>query len=154
MPVPNFKKLAQHEKIPRKTLRYLALANFIQGKSRSEIAEYFQCSRRSVNLWVKNYLTCGLKGLEEKNHPGRPPLLTTEQKEQLSAYVKEASLSPSGGRLTGYDIRDFIKDKFDVSFSVDNVYKILHNLNFSWITSRSKHPKQSQEVQDNFKKTL
>jgi len=29
---------------------------------------------------------------------------------------------------------------------------LLHALNFSWITSRSRHPKQSQEIQDDFKK--
>jgi ATP-dependent DNA helicase RecQ len=30
--------------------------------------------------------------------------------------------------------------------------KIEAALNFSWITSRSRHPKQSQEIQDDFKK--
>ncbi|QPL54095.1 winged helix-turn-helix domain-containing protein [Vibrio navarrensis] len=31
-------------------------------------------------------------------------------------------------------------------------YYLLDHMGLSWITSRSKHPKQSQEVQDDFKK--
>jgi hypothetical protein len=33
-----------------------------------------------------------------------------------------------------------------------NVYRVMDALGFSWITSRSKHPKQSQQTQDTFKK--
>ena len=33
-----------------------------------------------------------------------------------------------------------------------HVYKILKQLGFSWITSRSKHPKQSIQDQESFKK--
>ncbi|PTP18423.1 hypothetical protein CWO07_25070, partial [Vibrio splendidus] len=29
---------------------------------------------------------------------------------------------------------------------------LLHELNLSWITTRSKHPKQSEEAQESFKK--
>ncbi|WP_435277206.1 helix-turn-helix domain-containing protein [Psychrobium sp. nBUS_13] len=32
------------------------------------------------------------------------------------------------------------------------MYRLLHQLGFSWITSRSRHPKQSDEVQETFKK--
>jgi hypothetical protein len=31
-------------------------------------------------------------------------------------------------------------------------YKLLKSLNITWTTSRSKHPKQSEEAQENFKK--
>ncbi|WP_423228032.1 helix-turn-helix domain-containing protein [Shewanella algae] len=39
-----------------------------------------------------------------------------------------------------------------MSYSLANVYRLLHALDFSWITSRSKHPKQSDEAQAAFKK--
>jgi len=34
------------------------------------------------------------------------------------------------------------------------MYHVLHRLGFSWITSRSKHPKQDLEAIEAFKKTL
>ena len=60
--------------------------------------------------------------------------------------------SPSGGRLTGDAYLKYIKQHFDVTYHPNAIYKLLEQLGFSWITSRSKHPKQSIEVQAAFKK--
>ena len=57
-----------------------------------------------------------------------------------------------GGRLVGTDIQLFITENFGHQYHLSSVYKLLHRLGFSWITSRSKHPKQSLEVQEDFKK--
>ncbi|MCP4991595.1 MAG: winged helix-turn-helix domain-containing protein, partial [Colwellia sp.] len=62
------------------------------------------------------------------------------------------AVKPNGGRLNGHDFANYIDDKFDVRYTVQNVYLLLHQLNFSWITSRSKPPKQSEEKQKDFKK--
>jgi transposase len=72
---------------------------------------------------------------------------------QLSQYVKKNAIKPTGGRLTVADIHHYIKQEFDKDYHPDHVYTVLKRLNFSWITSRFKHPKQSQEAQDEFKKT-
>ncbi|PKF58399.1 winged helix-turn-helix domain-containing protein [Alteromonadales bacterium alter-6D02] len=42
--------------------------------------------------------------------------------------------------------------QFGVDYHLNHVYKLLKKIGFSWITSRSKHPKQSQKAQDEFKK--
>ena len=64
------------------------------------------------------------------------------------------SIKPTGGRLKGSLLVDYINQEFDVLYSLDNVYRLLHQLDFSWITSRSKHPKQDLDVQKAFKKNL
>lgn len=46
-----------------------------------------------------------------------------------------------------------ILDRFHHQFEHSYVYQLLKQLAFSWITSRSRHPKQSQAAQDEFKKT-
>ncbi|GAC03752.1 hypothetical protein GAGA_0889 [Paraglaciecola agarilytica NO2] len=71
---------------------------------------------------------------------------------QLSQYIKKNAIKPSGGSLAGADIHHHIKHEFGKHYHPDYVYTVLKRLNFSWITSRSKHPKQSQEAQDEFKK--
>ncbi|MFT4746034.1 MAG: hypothetical protein ACI8XG_000102 [Congregibacter sp.] len=50
------------------------------------------------------------------------------------------------------NIQRYIEHNFDVQYQPSNIYRLLHDLGFSWITSRSKHPKQSQAAQDEFKK--
>lgn len=136
----------------RLRLRLLAVSHFIDGKNRTEIAAFLKVSRLSVNKWVKAYLDFGIDGLIEKPHTGRPSRLTPEQKERLKEYVKSNAIKPEGGRLQGRDISQFILNEFNISYQPSGIYRLLHELNLSWITTRSKHPKQSKEAQEGFKK--
>jgi len=145
--------LSRMESNARKRLRLLAISHFIEGKNRTEIALILKVSRRSVNTWVSNYLSDGVAGLEAKKAPGRSCPLATKQREQLFDYIDKHSRSSKGGRLTGEAIRLYIADEYQIAYHPNAIYKRLHLLGFSWITSRSKHPKQSQEAQDEFKKT-
>lgn len=45
------------------------------------------------------------------------------------------------------DIGEFIHTEFGFEYEGRIIYKLLHQLGFSLITSRSKHPKQNKEVQ-------
>jgi len=46
----------------------------------------------------------------------------------------------------------FIAENFGYQYHLSSVYKLLHRLGFSWVTSRSKQPKQSPGAQEDFKK--
>nr|WP_154199804.1 IS630 family transposase [Vibrio navarrensis] len=148
----DFKKLASQQKSIQMKMRLLALAHFKDGHSRTQIAKFLMVSRTSVNKWVHTFLEEGLEGLKEKPRTGRPPFLTSEQREQLSQYIKDKANDTQGGRLTGADIHAYIVKEFGQHYHPDSIYYLLERMGFSWITSRSKHPKQSQEVQDDFKK--
>jgi transposase len=145
--------LSRAETNVRKRLRLLAISHFLEGKNRTQIALNLKVSRRSVNTWVSNYLSDGVAGLEAKKAPGRACPLSIEQRELLFDYIDKQSRSNKGVRLTGGAIRLYIADKFQINYHPNAIYKLLHLLGFSWITSRSKHPKQSQEAQEEFKKT-
>ena len=97
------------------------------------------------------YLDNGLEGLQEKPHSGRPHRLTDEQKSQLKEYVIDA-VNESGGRLQAKVIGFYIESNFNTSYKKSTLYQLLHDMGLSWITTRSKHPKQSVEVQEAFKK--
>jgi len=148
----DFKKLAKTHESVRMRLRFLALSHFQEGCSRTDIAKFLKVSRASVNKWVTQYHLLGLEGLNDKKTTGRPFRLSKEQHDQLIEYVTTHSKSELGGRLNGSDIQRYIEDKFSVNYHLSSVYKLLHKLGFSWITSRSKHPKQSVEAQEDFKK--
>lgn len=145
--------LYKTEKNARKRIRLLAISHFLDNPNRSEIARRLKVSRRSVNNWVSNYLKFGLEGLEAKKPKGREPYLSQKQQQQLRDYINRSSQSSEGGRLTGEAIHTYISQQFGVSYHSNAIYKLLKSLGFSWITSRSRHPKQSEEIQEEFKKT-
>jgi hypothetical protein len=71
---------------------------------------------------------------------------------QLSDYIRNNSIKESGGRLNAKMLVSYIAQEFKLNYCVSNVYRLLHHLGFSWITSRSRHPKQPDVIQDAFKK--
>lgn len=150
--VEDFKQLARQTSRGQLRTRYLALYHFKRGETRTQIALYLGVARGSVNTWVSNYLAHGLDGLQDKSRPGRTHQLTAVQREQLREFIQHNAVKPDGGRLIAEDVRRYIRDTLQVDYELRNVYRIMHALGFSWITSRSKHPKQSQEAQDAFKK--
>ncbi len=148
----DFRKLASQQKTIQMKMRLLALAHFKEGHSRTQIAKYLKVSRTSVNKWVQVFLEEGLEGLQEKPRTGRPAFLTLEQRKQLSEFIKNNAESSSGGRLVASDIHRYIVQHFDKHYHPNSIYYLLEHMVFSWITPRSKHPKQSQQIQDDFKK--
>lgn len=148
----DFKALARKQKSIQMKMRLLALAHFQEGHSKTQIAKFLKVSRTSVNKWIKVYLDEGLEGLKEKPRSGRPAWLDQKQQNQLTRYIEENASKPQGGRLTGADIHRYIKQEFGKDYHPDHVYTLLKKLGFSWITSRSRHPKQSEQVQEDFKK--
>lgn len=148
----NFNELAKKATNARLKQRYLALAHFQDNRSRSDIAIFLKVSRTSVNKWVSQYLKYGIDGLVAKKQSGRPQKLSKNQQQKLSEYIKQGEQSQQGGRLTGSDIQHYILAEFNVEYHLATIYRLLERLGFSWITSRSRHPKQSDETQDSFKK--
>ncbi|WP_220778915.1 helix-turn-helix domain-containing protein [Shewanella sairae] len=66
--------------------------------------------------------------------------------------MEDRCTNASGGRLTGDAILKYIQLSFNVDYHPNAIYKLLEQLGFNWITSRSKHPKQAIEAQTAFKK--
>ena len=133
-------------------IRLLALLHIKNGAGRTQTAKHLKVSRKVVNDWAKKFFNEGLEGLNEKTRSGRRSKLTEAQLSELKEYVQCHSIKESGGRLNAAALVSVINDKFGVKYSRANVYRLLHALNFSWITSRSRHPKQSQKIQEDFKK--
>lgn len=148
----DFKSLIAKETNGRMRVRLMALSHIKEGANNSQTAKNLHISRRIVNDWVKRFYAHGLEGLKEKPRSGRPSRLTEVQLAQLSDYIRNNSIKKSGGRLNAQALVNYIAQEFTLNYGISNVYRLLHQLGFSWITSRSRHPKQSEEVQENFKK--
>ncbi|AZG37368.1 IS630 family transposase [Shewanella psychromarinicola] len=135
-------------------IRILAVSCFLECHNRAQVARQLKVSRRSVNEWVKNYLNTGIDGLKANMNSTNANKLDEHQKQVLYQYIDEFSRSEQGGRLTGLDVQSHIEQQFGIHYHINHVYKVLKNIGLSWITSRSKHPKQSLAAQEDFKKLI
>lgn len=148
----DFKSLAKRAKDHRLKLRLLAISHFKDGKSRYQIADYLQVSRTSVNKWISQFLAGGVDALQSKKSPGRPCRYTDKQQDQIHDYIANYQKNTKGGRLTGEILHHYIEQEMGLIYHPNTTYKILQKLGFSWITSRSKHPKYDEEKVEEFKK--
>jgi len=148
----DFKSLIAKETNGRIRVRLMALSHIKEGANNSQTARNLHISRRIVNDWVNRFYVHGLEGLKEKPRTGRPSRLNEAKLVQLSEYVRNNSIKESGGRLNAQTLVNYIEREFKLNYGISNVYRLLHQLGFSWITSRSRHPKQSEEIQEDFKK--
>jgi transposase len=142
----DFHRLINSTSNARMRIRYLAVSHFLEGKSRTEIAQFLKVSRTSVNKWVKAYLDFGLEGLQEKAHPGRPHCLTPAQLNQLKRFVIDNAIKKRGRRLQVQDIAIYIEQHFGIQYKQSNIYRILHDIGLGGINTHSKHSKQSQKT--------
>ena len=134
--------------------RLLILSHLKEGKSPQEAAQALFVSVPTVKRCEQNFISQGMAGLEDKPRSGRPTRLDSRHHEALKTLIETSHGNASGGRLTGQDIVDIIEQKWQVRYTVNGVYELLKSLDMSWISSRSKHPKQDPQQQEAFKKTL
>jgi transposase len=122
------------------------------GMTTKEVAEFLGKTEKTVRLWKRAYESDGLSallGIAE----GRGRKAKVVEATVLQKHIEEMQNTRKGGRIKCKDVVQFVDNKYGVKYSVSGMYKVLHRLDFVWITSRSKHPKHNQQAQDEFKKT-
>lgn len=93
----------------------------------AEAAHRSKVAVRTVYDWLRRYRHHGECGIEEKKLPGREPLLSSRQLEQLRRILLKGSVA------YGFDsdlwtcprVAAVIQEKFSVTYHPDHVWKIL-----------------------------
>lgn len=113
--------------------RRLAASLLANGSTCAEIAEMMGVDLSSVKRWKAAWKKGGIEALAAKPHPGRTPRLSPSQKRQLEKTLLRGPLK-SGYRTdlwTCARVAEVIQKKFDVSYHVDHVGRLLHALGWS-----------------------
>lgn len=134
------KRLKYAEQIGNTPLvkRILAILSFCEGLSKEDIASLLRVSVEAVRLWLQDFLLKGVRALDAKKPPGRPPKLTKSQKRQLAQIIDKG---PSKAGFIGNCwrspmIQELIYDRFEVSYSVFYISQLLKNMGFSYQKAR------------------
>ena len=134
--------------------RLLALAAVRDGKNRTEAARIGGMDRQTLVDWVHAYNERGVDGLINATSPGRPSKLTAEQKAELKTLVEKGPDPGTDGlvRWRRIDLARIAKDRFGATVHEDTIGRILHELGFSHISARPRHPEQKDDAITTFKK--
>lgn len=119
----------------------------IQGLTAPQIAQRIDRSRSFVQRWCYAYRDHGLAGLEPKVQSGRPHRLATTQQPAFKQRILDGPTQDDGVcTLRGVDAQRILQDEFGVSYSLNGVYKLLHQLNLSVLVPRPEHRKAEPEA--------
>ena len=138
----------------RNRMRLLAMHHIQSGKSLKAVSKLTLSHWTTVQGWLQRFREFSFDGLFESHRSGAPRKLKKTQEEFLFNKIKTLSEDKVDGYITGKELHQIIIDKYKIQCCLRTVYNSLHRLGFSWITSRSLHPKSNKEVQNAYKKTF
>lgn len=139
----------------RQARRLLAIALVLEGSCRQDAARAAGMDRQTLRDWVHRYNADGIDGLLDKSRSGRPPRLKEAQLRKLDALVEKGPdvAVQKVVRWRCVDLKEVIKDRFDVEISERHVGRILKDRGYARISVRPRHPKADEVAQSTFKKT-
>ena len=149
------RRLARRKSDPDQVRRLLSLAAVYDGMNRADAAAVGGMDRQSLRDWVHRFNADGPEGLHDRKAPGAAPKLTAAQKAELAALV-EAGPDPEADGVVRWrrvDLRDVIEERFGVAYHERSVSRLLHQLGFSHMSARPRHPGQDPAMLETFKKT-
>ena len=149
----DLKRLFRKEKDPRLASRIRAVYLALMDKNAPEIAKILGYSRRTVQNWIYLYNKKGLPGLKDNSGRGSKSKLNEDQTQWLRQRIEQGP-KPADGICVFHagDIQRIIKQKFGVDYHISSVYRLLHKLGYSYVSSRPEHPKGDPKQRETFKK--
>lgn len=112
-----------------------------RGKSAREIAEVLMLDEDSIGNYRKRYEDGGIEALLKDDYKGSEPLLSISELNELSTHVEKSSY------LTVESIVDYVKETYDVIYSISGMRQLLHRLDFVYKKAKSVPGKANAELQ-------
>lgn len=143
----------------RTGLRIAIIQGILDNASIEQLSRRHQISRQAIYDLIKRVNLMGLQGLEEQQRCGRPSRLTTEIEHNLKLILTVApnQLGYKQSRWDGPLIKQYLKEKHNISIEKSQVNVWLHQIGYSLQRGRKKFSqadpvKQAEFIQD-IKKT-
>ena len=147
--------LARKATDPNQVRRLLAIAAVYDDMNRRDAAAVSGMDRQSLRDWVYRFNQAGPEGLHDHKSPGAVPQLTAVERVALAEIVEAGPDPDSDGvvRWRRLDLKEVIRDRFGVEYHERSVSRLLHDLGFSHMSARVRHPGQDAAMLETFKET-
>ena len=148
----DFSHYYKHEAKAQVRIRHIGLSHIQDGASIEAVSKMVRVSKRAVVNWIRRFKEGGVDALSNQPGRGAKTKLPKHEEDNFKNIIIKRQETLKGGRLRGEDICKILDEEFRVKCSLSATYDLLKRVGMSWITSRSRHPKQDPEVQELFKK--
>ena len=91
--IRNLKRLARKAKDTRMRLRYDVIRLYLEGRTKSEIADIFAITYQTARNYINAYTSAGIEGLQIGKPSGRPTKLNKEQEQLLYPTFGSCNIS-------------------------------------------------------------
>ena len=134
----DFKELAKKEKKASLKVRYLALSHIASGKTVLESAAIVHKSSRMLQRWLNRVAKFGIDGLKDKHGRGRRLCLPKEKEAEFKTIVSTFLKENNRIKITGYDIKQLLKNHYAIDCTLPTAYNILMRLKLNFVKLKSK----------------
>jgi len=147
--------LARRSEDSNQSRRLLSLAAVYDGMNRTQAAVIGGMDRQTLRHWVLRFNADGPEGLFDRWSAGPACRLSDDQRRELATIVESGPDVQTDGvvRWRRVDLQAVIKERFGVNYGERWVSQILHDLGFSHMSARPRHPRQDAKTIEAFKKT-
>ena len=154
-PPSKLRRLAAATKNANQSRRLLSIAAVLDGMNRTQAARIGGMDRQTLRDWVHRFNEHGPDGLKHTWSKGNPPRLSPDQQAELAQLVETGPDRAVHGvvRWRRVDLQRLIAERFGVTYRERTVGKILHQLGFSYVSARPRHPAQDEQTIAAFKRT-
>lgn len=138
-------------------IKLFAVYQVAKGRPSRNLEGLFHTSFRQILHWADRLDQEGIEGLKTREGQGRKSKLNDEQLQEVKNVLSEETPEDYGynsGIWTGPLLRDFIKERYGVSYGKTNIYNVIKKLGFSYQKGRGIYPEASTKQQEEFKESL
>jgi putative transposase len=138
-----FDERLKREKDPKVRDRIRMIILLEEGYKQREVARIMRTTERTVYTWKKRYEREGFEGLKTRKKTGRNRRLSDDDLEDLKRRLKQRDY------WTTREVRDLIKDVFDVEFTLRHVSRILRKIGMNYqkpYVNDLKRPRDAENI--------
>jgi transposase len=152
--VDELRGMAHRETNGRVASRLLAIANALDGMSRTDAARSAGMDRQTLHDWVARYTAEGVSGLRDRAK-GHPPARLTEGELAVLSNIIFRGPNPDKDGISTWTLPDlctWIEERWGKSLHPASLSRILRQNGFSWQKARPSHPAKDPRAQERFQK--
>lgn len=114
--------------------------------SHQEVAKILLIDENTITNWKKDFLkTNNINDWLTNNYTGYQGKLNKEQLMQVEDFIENSIIQASE------QVKQFIKQEFDVDYTVQGAVNLLHNIDYVYKYTRNIPSKYNSEKQEDFK---
>ncbi len=141
-------KLVKKEKNPKLRDRLRGILLLKKNFTICEVAEILGITERTVFNWKKRYNQRGYNGLKTNPIPGRNTVLNDDDMKKLKELLQMRDYWSSK------EVRDLIKNEFDIEFTPRHIPRILRKLGMKYQKPYVNDYRRPEDAEDILKKDL